>query len=356
MQQDFLMSDVIRQDMEHIYARGTDFSGLKGKGIYVTGATGMIASYFVMFLIFLNEKKDFQIRIYAGARSREKAEQRFGKYVEAEYFHLILRDVTEAVPEEVQADFIVHAASLASPQYYGSNPVETMLPNVLGTCELLKYAKERNAEGFLFFSSGNVYGSLKVQNQPTITEDLIGTMDFLSIGNSYGESKRCGEALCMAYFREYGIPVKIARIHHTYGPTMDVWKDKRVFAEFTANLLRSEDIHLKSDGTAKRAFCYLEDAILALFTILLKGEEGQCYNLGNNREYVTISELAQRLVKLYPEQHLQVIFENRTDQGYAASPESRVTPLDLKKLEALGWEPKVGIEEGFRRTVEYYRS
>ncbi len=352
--QDFLKSEIILEDMKRIETQRTDWARLREKKIYITGAAGMIASYFVMFLVYLNETYHYNIQIYAGIRSMEKAQKRYGIYIEREYFHVLNRDVKLPVDEEASYDYIIHAASLASPQYYGKMPVETMLPNIIGTYELLEYARKKEIEGFLFFSSGSVYGTIR--DVDSIKEDTKGTFDFLADGNVYGESKRCGETLCRAYYREYQVPVKAVRIQHTYGPTLDIDGDKRVFSEFVNNIVNRKDIVLKSDGAAKRAFCYLTDSIAAMYTILFDGENGESYNIGNDREYLSILELAQTLVGLFPERELKVVREQRNDQGYSASPENRTIPVSLEKTRALGWEPKCSVEEGFSRTIRYFSS
>lgn len=352
--QNFLENTILKQDMENIESSGKRWNRLDSMNICITGAAGMIASYLVMFFIYLNEKYNFNIQIYAGIRSQEKAEKRFGKFVKRDYFHIENKDVILPVDGEKKYDYIIHAASLASPQYYGKMPVETMLPNVIGTYEYLEYAKAEKVKGFLFFSSGNVYGS--VNDIECIKEDTIGTFDFQAAGNVYGESKRCGEALCGAYFREYNVPVKIARIQHTYGPTLDIESDKRVFSEFVNNIVKGQDIILKSDGTAKRSFCYITDTVSALLTILLDGLDGESYNVGNDEEYFSIRELAEKLVSLYPEKGLHVIQEKRQEQGYSASPEKRTIPVIEEKLRKLGWKPKYNAKDGFRRTIEYFRN
>lgn len=348
---DFLDNHIIREDMQMIYQSSKAWDLLERSGIYITGATGMIASYFVMFLIFLNEVYGSCIEIYAGIRSVEKARRRFGKYCDREYLHLICSDINAPLVIQDPIYYIVHAASLASPQYYGKMPVETMLPNVIGTCELLKYGAKNPLKGFLFFSSGSVYGS--VGKTADIVETTVGSMDWMAAGNVYGESKRCGEAMCSAYFREYGVPVKIARIHHTYGPTMDVQNDKRVFAEFANNILNNNNIVLKSDGEDKRAFCYLGDTTAALFQILLNGEAGECYNVGNPDQYVSIRELAELLTGVFPEKGLRVEFQKREDAGYCASPVRRMTPVNVDKLKELGWNAKVTVADGFTRSLQY---
>lgn len=349
--EDFLKNSIIQEDMGEIYQSSASWKSLDGTGVYVTGATGMIASYLVMFLIWLNETHNYHVQIYAGIRSEEKARRRFGRYYDREYFHPVQGDVSVTLTVQEPLDYIIHAASLASPQYYGKMPVETMLPNVIGTYELLKYGAEHSLKGFLFFSSGSVYGN--VPDVESISEMMAGSLDWLAAGNVYGESKRCGEAMCGAYFREFGLPVTIARIHHTYGPTMDVKNDKRVFSEFANNILRGENIVLKSDGEDRRAFCYLGDTAAALFKILLEGTAGECYNVGNPTQYVSIRGLAEILTGVFPEKGLKVVFQKRTDSGYCASPVKRLTPVNVDKLEGLGWKAKVSVEAGFARSLQY---
>lgn len=346
----FLDNPIIIEDMDRIYHSRQTWDELDGKGIYITGAAGMIASYLVMFLIFLNEIKGYQIDIYAGIRNKAKAEMKFGKYVTKEYFHLYERDVT-LPPEGIKnVTYIIHAASLASPQYYAKMPVETVLPNTVGTYELLEFARREKIKSFLFFSSGSVYGA--VTEGKSISEDNIGKLKFKEISSFYGESKRCGETLCRAYYEEYGVSAKAARIFHTYGPTVDYLNDCRVFAEFVRNIIRRENIVLKSDGSAKIAFCYLTDTVSGLMTMLLDGAGGESYNVGNPHEYFSVGELAQKLTKVFSERDLSVIYEAREIKNYVASSEKRLIPLDTEKLESLEWKANISIEEGFYRTVK----
>ena len=285
MQPNIFDNKAILDDMYQIYDSRKNWNVFNHKTIYVTGASGMIASYLVFFFIYLNVFYNANIIIYAVIRNEQKAISKFGVYVDRSYFHIYSEDVSHPVKIECKVDFLVHAASLASPQYYGSNPVETMTPTVVGTNELLKYAMKVNVESMLFFSLGAVYGS--VINQKSISESDIGMLDFLTLGNSYSESKRCGEALCHSYYCDYGVTVKMVRIHHTYGLTMDVKNDKRVFSEFVENVVNNGNIVMKSDGSALRAFCYITDTINALLKILLDGSDGEVYNIGNSTEYIS---------------------------------------------------------------------
>ena len=340
---------IIHDDMLEINDNLPEREMLYKKRIYISGASGMIASYLIAYFIWLNEKFGANIQIYAGIRNKEKAISRFDEYLGKDYFHLLQSDVLESLPEELCVDYIIHAASLASPQYYGKQPVETMLPNTVGTVKLLEFAKKHSIKGFLFFSSGAVYGSIK-GNTP-IAEHHVGVMDFLTTGNMYGESKRCGEALCRAYAIEYALPVKIARIIYTYSPTADIENDARVFSEFAGNIVKNQDIVLKSTGQAKRPFCYITDTITGLLKVLLIGNSGEVYNIANPDEFVSIYELAKILEKLFSYRNLKVIRREREDSGYSSSLVESNPTVNVDKLRQLGWNSNVSIEEGFQRMI-----
>lgn len=344
-------NQIIREDMLSIEQR-VDFTPLRNSTVFVTGAAGMLASYLVLFLIWLNEKYSYGITIFAGVRHPSKAEIRFGVYTNRDYFHLYTDDVNLPVTLNVKVDYIIHAASLASPQYYGSNPVETILPNVIGTNELLKFSRHCGLKAFLFFSSGAVYG--EVTNVEKIHEDCVGYLDYHACGSAYGESKRCGEALLLAYYREYGIPIKIVRINHTYGPTLDLKNDRRAFSEFVKNVVKHENIVMKSDGHEKRAFCYLSDATVAFFKILFCGKEGEAYNLVNEKEFISIKDLAELLISLSSKNNLSIVYQPREEKGYLNLAQTSSICCSSEKLRALGFEPAVSAAEGFKRTIKFF--
>lgn len=346
----FLDNQIYLEDMDAIYMSRSGWGEFKNSSVYISGASGMIASYLCMFLIYLNEKHNLHISIYAGIRNLKKAAKKFGQYINKDYFHLISSDVNQGLNDAINADYIIHAASLASPQFYGIMPVETVLPNIVGTYKLLEYAKHKKVKSFLFFSSGAVYGS--IGKCDSIREEMTGEFEYLQTGNFYGESKRCGEMLARAYWLEFGIPTKSIRIHHSYGPTMDIENDSRVFSEFVSNIINGQNIVMKSKGTARRAFCYMSDAVSAMYKVLLDGTDGESYNMGNDVEFITVSDLAERLVSMFPEKELTVEYKERVDGGYVASNSIKTATVDLTKIRSIGWEPKVSIDEGFYRTVK----
>jgi nucleoside-diphosphate-sugar epimerase len=343
-------NSIVEEDMARIVAHDLPWRVFANKTVLVSGANGFLPAYLVETLLYLNEvDRSMNCRLIGLVRNREKACVRFAHFLDRPDFAMVIQDVTAPAAIPVPVDFIIHAASQASPKYYGIDPVGTLAANSLGTYNLLSFARDCRAEGFLFISSGDVYGQVPESQIPT-REDCYGALDPTLVRSCYGESKRMGETMCAAFDHQFGVPTRIVRPTHTYGPGLAL-DDGRVFADFVANLVRHEDIVLKSDGSARRAFCYLADAALGFFTVLLKGERGQAYNVGNEACEASVAELAQMLVDLFPERGLQLRFENkRPPAGYLQSTASRGS-LDTGKLRKLGWRPTVGLEEGFRRTV-----
>lgn len=349
------MDRIIFEDMQQIERRGGDWSWLRGRTVLVTGAYGMLASYLVYFLIYLNESQNgADIRILAQGRSAQKMCRRFGEYMDRPYFHMLEADICRPITLEGEVDYIVHAASLASPQYYRNSPVDTLLPNTIGTACLLELAREKKVQGFLFFSSNEVYGQLPA-DCTEITEQTVGLVDPAALRSCYAESKRMGETMCTAWAKQYGVPAKVVRIFHTYGPTCEPWHDQRVFAEFVANIVDGCDIVLKSDGSASRAFCYLTDAVDAFFRILHDGKQGAVYNMGNSGCRIAVRDLARLLVDLFPERGLKVVMQAReAGEVYMESPVKQTPAINTDALQALGWQPQVSLREGFERTVRFH--
>jgi UDP-glucuronate decarboxylase len=208
-----------------------------------------------------------------------------------------------------------------------------------------------HARGFLFVSSSEVYGS--VERADSITEDDYGIVDPTQVRSCYAEGKRAGEALCVAWGHQYGIPCKIVRPFHTYGPGL-LPDDGRVFSDFAFNMIRSEDIVMRSDGSARRAYCYVADAVSGFFSVLLDGEQGTAYNVANADAELSVLELAEMLVGLYPERELRVVRQSPVaGSTYTPSTFQRLVP-SVDRLKALGWRAKVSPRQGFRRMIDAY--
>ena len=346
------MNKIINEDIRTILDGNMAWNEFGGKSILVTGAYGILASYLVYTLIELNKTTLFHnpCKIFALGRNIEKAREKFGADFNSK-INFINQDVCETIDSALNLDFIIHAASPASPKYYAKQPVDVMLPNVLGTLNLLNYCKHNSKCRLLYISTSEVYVKQN-QNNEYLYENLMGSADPATLRSCYCESKRAGETLCVSYKQQYGIDCVIVRPFHSYGPGMPL-DDGRVFADFVNNIVSNENIVLKSDGLAVRAFCYLTDVTKGFFTVLLKGQNGEAYNLGNPSAAISVKDLALALVKLFPQKKLQVIFDYQANSGTLQSQVQKSLP-DIEKIKKLGWNPSVGIEEGFQRTILSY--
>ena len=344
---------VIRADMENIYARGIDWNRLCGKTILVTGAYGMVASYFVFFLAYLNEQYGMGIRILAQGRSVAKMKARFGEIATREYFTICQWNISEKIPELGTVHYLIHAASPANPRLYAVCPIEVAEPNTLGTYYLLEYAATHGTESFLFISSGDVYGNFG-NDVYDITEESMGKVNPLDIHSCYSESKRMAETWCELFWHEKGTPIKIARLAHTYGPTMDVENDPRVFASFVKCVVNGQDIELFSDGSAKRPFSYIADAIAGMWLVLFYGKSGEAYNVCNSKEFMSIHSLAEKIAGLRPELGLKVIVKERERcDTYLENKDNQGNKMSEQKLIDLGWRCEFDTMQGFQRVLRY---
>jgi nucleoside-diphosphate-sugar epimerase len=340
-----------REDIAQTLSADLPWEEFDGRTILVAGANGFLPAAMVETLLTLALRgKAPRLKVIALVRSRENALRRFAAHLGHPTLSIKIADVSQPIDVDGPVDMIVHAASQASPRFYGVDPVGTALPNVVGTNNLLDLARKKQTSRFLYFSSSEVYGAFDGRREP-IRETDFGALDPATLRVCYAESKRLGETLCIAYAAQHGVACVIARPFHTYGPGMRL-DDGRVFADFVRDMVEGRDIVLNSDGSAERAFCYLADATRAFFTLLLKGESGRAYNVGNSRAVVSIRDLAKTLVEFYPERGLRARFAPPAE-GYLASRVARLAP-DTARLEALGWRPETSVADGFRRTIEIY--
>ncbi len=348
-----LINKIVEEDLEVIAAHRLEWDRFRGKTILITGANGFLPAYMVEAILFLNEREDLGCRVIGLVRSPEKAKRRFAAYTGRPDLTLVHASVSEDFTIPERCHYVVHAASQASPKYYGLDPVGTMEANIIGAYSLLKKARDWGSEGFLYFSSGEVYGEVAEDKIPTREQDY-GYIDIANPRASYAESKRASETMLVSFVHQFGVPGVIVRPFHTYGPGMDL-QDGRVFADFVSDILIGKNIALKSDGSAVRAFCYLADAVAGYFTVLLRGEKATAYNVGNPDAVTSIADLAETLVALFPSQGLKVERTTRVNREYLASPVSVNIP-NIDRVRALGWQPSYGIRDGFKRTVESFRS
>lgn len=344
---------IIQEDLENIFNADLDWSAFVNKKILITGANGFLPAYLVESLLYLNHiNPKNNVKVFALVRNIKNAQVRFKDYLGCSNLIFIEQDVCEPIQQVLDIDFIIHAASQASPKFYGIDPVGTLSANVLGTLNLLNYARLSNVKSFLFFSSSEVYGELDSSKMP-ISENSFGQIDPVNVRSCYSESKRMGENICVSFHHQFGVPTKIVRPFHTYGPGMKL-NDGRVYADFVSDILANRNISMHSDGSATRAFCYLADATIAFLKVLIGGVNGDAYNVGNPNEEHSILELAEMLVELFPEKKLKVTKQVISNNNYLKSEVKRNFPDISKITNTLNWNPITSSENGFRRTIESF--
>lgn len=321
---------------------------LKEKAIFVTGATGLLGSQLILSLLEANRIYDLKIKIIALVRSLEKAERIFAGYSgELVFCH---GDVNTSISYNGRVDFLIHGAATTSSLSFVQSPVDTILTGFQGAKNVLDFARKKEVESFLYLSSLEVYGNFEGRKE--VTEEDFGYLNPALVRSSYSESKRMAETLTISYQSQYGLPTKIARLSQTFGPGV-VYEDNRVFAQFARSVIEEKDIILHTEGKTERNYCSIRDSIAAMLYILLKGEEGQTYNVANEETMISIADMAQKFVGLSGNK-IKVIYElaDITKLGY-----NPVVKLKLKtdKLESLGWQARVPLDEILENLVASMR-
>lgn len=332
-------------DIKKVASLDLPWSDLSGKNILVTGATGMICSTLVEILM-THERQDFHV--YASGRNETKVNTTFAKYADSPYFHFLKYDVREPLDSEIMFHIIIAGAGVASPQLYATDPVSVMKSNFNGVDHLLSYGVNHGLEKFLYISSGEVYGE---GDGRIFTEDYSGYVDCATLRACYPSVKRATETLCIAYGHQYGIDVRIARPCHIYGPNFNN-SDKRVYAQFIRNVLRGEDIVMKSTGAQFRSWCYVVDCVSALLYILLKGENGQAYNVADSSSNISIKELAEMIATIGGK---KVKIDLPTDAEKAGFNVVTKSVFSTDKLEGLGWYVVGSMRNKMETTINEVR-
>jgi nucleotide sugar dehydratase, putative len=338
---------IVQEDMKDIHDEKILFDKLKNKSVLITGATGMLATYIIYFLHYLNINKGSNIKIYALARNKKKIEELFTTLINDKNFIVTNQDVTKEILIDEKIDYIFHLASSANPKSILENPVGIIQANTLGTINVCEFAVRNKALVF-FASTREIYG--KIEEKDIVKETDMGICNCIEDRACYPESKRISETICKSYNLQYKMKYQICRIAHVYGPGMNIDNDGRIMSDIISDIVNNRNIILKSDGSAQRAFCYLSDAVRAIFLILLNGKENDVFNLSNEEEEISIKGLANLSAKLFSEKNIKVNYEISNSNANLYTNYKR-SKLDNSKLYALGWRVKIDLKEGIRKTV-----
>ena len=319
------------------------------KKILITGGAGFLGSHLARRLLSMNNEVTVMDNLFTGNRSNIYDLQQNPR------FTFLLQDVTQ--PFWGQFDDIYNLACPASPIHYQRNPVETLKTSFVGMMNVLELALKTKAR-VLHTSTSEIYGDPLVHPQP---ESYWGNVNTVGTRSCYDEGKRAAETLCVDYRREYGVDSRLVRIFNTYGPNMHP-EDGRVISNFIMQALRNEDITIYGDGSQTRSFQYVDDLIDG-FASLMDADSDMLYaacnkagfdtpviNMGNPGEY-TIKELAETILELIPESTGKLVFRPLPQDD----PQRRKPDISLAK-EILGWEPKVPLNAGLKRAIDYFRT
>lgn len=341
---------ILQEDLEKAAALDLQLDDLKGAKVLVTGATGLIGSQIVKYMLCLNRMKNMNITVIAYVRDENKAKKIFPYAGENDDLIIAKGDINAKIVYDGEVDYIVHGASATSSKYFVSHPVETIHTAIDGTTNVLSFAKEKNLKGMVYLSSLEVYGTPD-ENAEFISEKDYGYIDPLSVRSSYSEGKRMVECLCVSYAEEYGVPVKIARLSQTFGAGVE-YDDGRVFAEFARCAIEKKNIVLHTEGKTVRSYCYTMDAVTALLTILVRGSVGEAYNVTNMDTAISIYDMAKLVCESFPESGISVERDIPADiASFGYNPEM-IIRLDSRKLEELGWKATVDLKGMYQKLIE----
>lgn len=356
---------VVAGDLEHMAECLRDeFLQMAGMRILLTGGAGFLGHYFVQSVLHWNKVAGADadpIRLVVFDNFSRGMPAWLTRHTGNPALTLVRHDIRNSLPADTgHFDYIIHAASIASPTYYRRDPIGTMDANVYGLRALLEYARieqeaDRFISGFLFFSSSEIYGDPSPENIPT-PETYRGLVSCTGPRACYDEAKRYGETLCVNFAQQYKLPVKSARPFNNYGPGLKI-TDRRVIPDFAKDILAGRDIVMLSDGTPKRTFCYAADAVSGYFKVLVKGHPGEAYNIGVETPEIQIAELAERLVEFARDivgYRGKVVKKPSQDGDYLVDNPNRRCPIILKAREHLGFNPSITLDEGLRRSMIWY--
>lgn len=356
--------EVVEADLKHILDHASEaFTILEGKRLLIVGGAGFLGYYLVQAALGWNGRhpgRSVDITVFDNY-ARGIPEWLYS-LEGSPGLTLVRHDISLPLPAAMpDFDYIIHAASIASPIYYRMHPIETMDANVGGLRSLLGHARAqaergRPLGGFLFYSSSEIYGDPPPEHIPT-AETYRGNVSCTGPRACYDESKRFGETLCVNFARQHGIPVTVARPFNHYGPGLKI-TDGRLIPDFARDILAGRDIAMLSDGTPRRTFCYVADAIAGYYRMLTLGRPGEAYNIGMEEPEISVAELAGKLVALARDllgYRGSVVRKASGEKDYLVDNPERRRPIISKAREHFGFDPGIGLDEGLKRTLLWYR-
>ncbi len=349
------MSAIVKEDIAAIAkGLGADAKKLEGKTILVSGGSGFLGKYIIGTIAHLN---DHVFTTPAKVISVDNfitgsAHPHFDHKGRADIME-VWGDVSHPLPIREDIHYIIHAAGLASPVYYKQFPMETIKSAISGIENLLELArKQKELEGFLFFSSSEIYGDPDPSAVPT-PETYHGYVSSVGPRACYDESKRLGETIATIYNERFGVPTKIVRPFNVFGPGMG-HADRRVLPMFAYQALNKQTIPVHGDGVQTRTFCYITDAMTGFLKVLVSGKPGEAYNIGNADNEIAMKDLAKLFADIEGGGASYALIPY-PDTYPAGEPQRRCPDLS-KAREHLGYASEVSLEDGIRRFIDWAKT
>ncbi len=338
------MSDQFVQDRKIIVKNTKEIINFfKNKNILITGANGFLGKYFIQVFDEYNNYLDKPINVIGLDKTFLK-----NSYFKNKNLSFIKKDVSKKILINKKIDIIIHAAGIASPFYYRKEPLKTLDVTISGTRNLLDIAKI-NKSKFIFFSSSEIYGDPDNKNVPT-KEDYRGNVNSMGPRACYDESKRLGETLCYIYSNYFNVHTNIIRPFNIYGPGMGQ-NDYRIFPNFVSNILQNKPISIYGSGNQTRTYCYITDAMDGFLRVIKFGKFGQAYNIGNNKPEVSVEDIYRVFKKINDKKVIAKYVKH--PKSYPMDEPQRRCPDIAKSKRHLGYKPKIGLETGLNKYMDW---
>ena len=340
--------DIFLEDIKSIANELEEFyDELEGKTVLIAGGKGFLGTYFTSVLTKINEtlSKPMKIIVLDSLITSKDKKDSVNQNIE-----FLEQDISKSFEIDDNIDYIIHAASIASPPTYRKFPIKTVDVNYQGTKNLLEIAKEKKVRSMLLLSSSEIYGDPEIFPTP---ESYVGKVSCTGPRACYDESKRLAETISILYFQQYKIPIKIARPFNVYGPYLNL-DDGRIIPDFMNNAINKSQIIIHSDGSPTRSFCYVSDAIGGFFKLLLSKHDGIICNVGNDEE-VSVKNVADTIKNIVGKPISIKIIESDDPNYTKDNPQRRCPDLSLIK-KTVNYIPKIDLEEGLKRVYKWYRS
>ena len=331
-----------------IFKKKIKLKSLNNKKILITGCNGFIGSSIIKTLYELVNNSEYKISLYGIIKKKSKIENLIlKKLINLKKIKIFRINIHEKIKLNLKPNIIIHCASVTAPHLYKKEPIETLLTNSLGTINLLNLAKEKKTEKFILISAGEIYGNFKKQNIKKLTESDFGSLDPSKVTSNYGLSKKFAENALVCWGKKYKIKTNSVRLFHTYGPLMKLG-DGRIHSDLIKNVMDKKNLLIKGNYNIKRSFSYITDVVFGILLVVIKGKDGESYNIANPKETLKIIELAKLISKISKQ---KIIMKNKiaTIRNNFIYPE-----ISIKKIKKLGWSPETNLKSGIKKTINFF--